>query len=263
VPVLARETIYVLAFSRREFRQWAQEHRSAHGRFEYTHMSSQLEGARQRGKYIALDGWGDRRNAAALGQMIHARELSKVEHDGIADTITVIHMPVYVMGDYLSTQIMQMFNVTPEQIGLPVTRQCPCFWCTRFREQGLPHPADQLADVIGAMPQHMRELTERVQSALVSVEDDLRRAGSAYQGFSVVAQTPERADWTMRFDLDWPESSYGHTCAHVCGGDGHSCDTLATEDMTYVLPSGGKRTLPLCATCYDAERRMILDEEGR
>ncbi len=51
---------------------------------------------------------------------------------------------------------------------------------------------------------------------------------------------------------DWAE--HGSTCAHVCGPDpDHRCDAKATTALTFTLPSGGVRHLPLCGPCNASE----------
>lgn len=58
-------------------------------------------------------------------------------------------------------------------------------------------------------------------------------------------------------DANWPDDN-SNVCAHVCGGDaGHVCDVRATERLTYELPSGGRRTMPLCGPCHAAERAEV------
>lgn len=270
MPIPVRERIYVLAYSRQEFRAWASEHRSARWRFEYAWRSDQVEGLRQGSCHVALLGWRERSNVAELEQAVEARELLRVEHDAMSDTITVLHVPPHIFADHLSTQIMRAFDVTPQAVGLPAaSRLCPCCGCVSLRDQE-EGAYRQLVEVMNLIPPGIQELTESVQRGMEPLQN-LHTALRTH-GFSInteptmdetVAESAAHADRVMRFDLDWPESSYGSTCAHVCGSDGHSCDVRATRDMTYNLPSGGKRTMPLCTTCYDAERRMMLDQEGR
>lgn len=63
-------------------------------------------------------------------------------------------------------------------------------------------------------------------------------------------------------ELNWPSPDrsvdYGSTCAHICGDD-HRCDARATTSITYTIPSGGKRTMPVCAPCYAAEQHQEGD----
>jgi hypothetical protein len=56
------------------------------------------------------------------------------------------------------------------------------------------------------------------------------------------------------------------TCAHVCGPDpDHECEARATTTLSYETP-GGKRTMPICQTCFNAEwaakQRYELVSEG-
>lgn len=66
---------------------------------------------------------------------------------------------------------------------------------------------------------------------------------------------PASIDWgepLEESDANWPVQ--GRVCAHVCGGNAdHECDARATEQLTYALPSGGTRTMPICAACNAAE----------
>jgi hypothetical protein len=53
-------------------------------------------------------------------------------------------------------------------------------------------------------------------------------------------------------DANWP--SQGDTCAHICGADpDHQCDARATTRLAYDLPSGGTRSMPICAPCNASE----------
>lgn len=61
-------------------------------------------------------------------------------------------------------------------------------------------------------------------------------------------------------DANWPADN-SNVCAHVCGGD-HQCDVRATAQLTYELPSGGLRTMPLCQTCHAAECAAAVVARG-
>ena len=51
---------------------------------------------------------------------------------------------------------------------------------------------------------------------------------------------------------NWPEQ--GGTCAHVCGPDSdHRCAASANCQLDYDLPSGGTRSMPICAPCWESE----------
>lgn len=51
---------------------------------------------------------------------------------------------------------------------------------------------------------------------------------------------------------NWPEQ--GGTCAHVCGPDpDHRCAARANCRLAYELPSGGTRSMPICAPCLESE----------
>jgi hypothetical protein len=78
-----------------------------------------------------------------------------------------------------------------------------------------------------------------------------------------VAQTRENG-WLSRSELNWPSpdrsAEYGTTCAHICGGD-HECEARASTSITFDIPSGGKRSMPVCTTCYDAEMRETMEDQ--
>lgn len=70
-------------------------------------------------------------------------------------------------------------------------------------------------------------------------------------------------DWGMPLedsDANWPDDN-SNVCAHVCGGD-HQCDVRATAQLTYELPSGGLRTMPLCQPCHTAECAAVVADRG-
>lgn len=88
--------------------------------------------------------------------------------------------------------------------------------------------------------------------------------------FSAIEPEPDEGGttvpgrWRPSSDLDWPESSSGETCAHVCGGGAdHICAASAEAYLTFTLPTGGQRHLPVCDPCYDAEQRALLEEKGK
>jgi len=56
----------------------------------------------------------------------------------------------------------------------------------------------------------------------------------------------------------WTE--HGGACAHVCGGGAdHRCGAKATTSLTYRLPSGGTRRMPICGPCKTAEEAALQD----
>lgn len=65
----------------------------------------------------------------------------------------------------------------------------------------------------------------------------------------------DTADWgdpLTAADADWP--AQGSTCAHICGADpDHACDASASTRLTYPLPSGGTRSMPICSPCHESE----------
>lgn len=76
-------------------------------------------------------------------------------------------------------------------------------------------------------------------------------------------------DWGMPLedsDANWPDED-SNVCAHVCGGDpDHVCDVRAATQLTYGLPSGGTRAMPVCRPCFNSEwaakQRYQLVSEG-
>lgn len=131
---------------------------------------------------------------------------------------------------------------------------CPCGTCRAGRllrtdllasllSGGFPVPPSY-----GALPQ--REASPRqVEARRV---EEAERTAQPYRPYAVA-------------ELNWPSPdqsmSYGSTCAHICG-DNHRCDARATRSLTYAIPSGGTRTMPVCAPCYEAEQRAAQAEEG-
>lgn len=78
-----------------------------------------------------------------------------------------------------------------------------------------------------------------------------RATGDRWQDSAV-----DRIFWGMPLedsDTNWPDDN-SNICAHVCGGDpDHTCDVRAATQLTYDLPSGGTRTMPICQPCFNAE----------
>lgn len=82
--------------------------------------------------------------------------------------------------------------------------------------------------------------------------------GSEYDGITTALAgtfAGPSLDWgdpPTAADADWP--TQGETCAHVCGpGPDHQCEARATTRLTYMLPSGGTRSMPMCTPCHTSE----------
>lgn len=86
-------------------------------------------------------------------------------------------------------------------------------------------------------------------------DDTLREVLAVLNPASRSAPEPAPEAWGERLtasDANWP--AQGQTCAHVCGGDAdHTCDAKASTRLTYTLPSGGTRSMPICQPCYQSE----------
>lgn len=131
---------------------------------------------------------------------------------------------------------------------------CPCGWRT---EAVPPRRFGEL-----------RALTfEHGQGGILAVEALIREGMVTRELFmaSLAALDPanrRRADdasaleWGAPLedsDANWPDED-SNVCAHVCGGDAdHACDVRAATRLTYDLPSGGTRTMPICHPCRNAE----------
>lgn len=148
---------------------------------------------------------------------------------------------------------------------------CPCGWRTELVESRRFEELRALTSAHGQAG--MAALTEIIRRGIVSyaecvgtmgiVDQANRRAGDSadalrYAYSSTVRHQAEAApalDWgdpLTAADADWP--SQGGTCAHICGADpDHRCDARATTRLAYGLPSGGTRSMPLCAPCHASE----------
>lgn len=81
-----------------------------------------------------------------------------------------------------------------------------------------------------------------------------------------ITATVDWGDPLADSDANWPDDN-SNICAHVCGGDpDHACDVRAATQLTYDLPSGGTRTMPVCRPCFNSEwaakQRYQLVSEG-
>lgn len=93
---------------------------------------------------------------------------------------------------------------------------------------------------------------------------EVRAAGDRQRDSAV-----DRIFWGMPLedsDANWPDDN-SNVCAHVCGGDpDHACDARAATQLTYDLPSGGTRAMPVCRPCFNSEwaakQRYQLVSEG-
>lgn len=137
---------------------------------------------------------------------------------------------------------------------------CPCGWETEFAPMRRHDELRALtaAHVDAAVQRYVREGVYTVEAfrELMSVADRANRR-SEFDGIIAAldgAYAGPALDWgepLSESDANWPDDA-SQVCAHICGGD-HECDVRATTSLTYALPSGGKRTMPMCATCKAAE----------
>lgn len=250
MPIPTRRTVYVLARNREEFRTWAREHRSSVWRFEYLYHPQQFELFSPQGQfYLRLPGWSEGRGARQpVLDMIRVRRLvlAEMSEDGRVTPVRIIqpqqgytsHVPVDVALAEWPVGTYEVYQRAMESM----TRD------------------------LHVLPRVVDQAMENVRRGLMSVEE-MRRA-SGLDGhrrlLSLVPETPfaepdvqsaADADAVMYSARNWPGNSYGSTCAHVCAGE-HICDVRASVDMTYSLPTGGRRVMPLCNTCYWVEQKL-------
>src|SRR5581483_8733268 len=128
------------------------------------------------------------------------------------------------------------------------------FGATRCRCSLTPvvPPPDLLVTVTAQANELQRAFTA-MGAALAPLAEHAHRAVAAIGRAARPGGTAELEDAA---DADWPAESA--VCCHVCGPDpGHRCDARATTSITHPLPSGGKRTLPLCDPCHAAETAEV------
>lgn len=270
MPYTVYPKIYVVARNREEFRRWARERRGAPWRFEYLWRPSSVPWLPRGSRYAAVPGWEMHRGMYGLmAQAVRERQWIRVD---VLENGNIVYM--HDVSSQLAGRIAQTFSVTPEQLGVSGIRQCPCRGCTAIRRdaqqptaiQGA-RPTGYIVDEITSTPSvgYVNQLTERLQDRIVSI-GEMRDARAPNDGGSPTgySQSVADANLIMSGDVDWPADSYGFTCAHVCGGDSdHVCDARAVTNITYKLPTGGRRRMPVCGPCCDAELSVLLDEKGR
>jgi len=114
-------------------------------------------------------------------------------------------------------------------------------------------PPPDLLVTITAQSNELQRAFTAMGRALAPLAEQAHRAMAAIGQATRAGASAVLEDAT---DADWP--AQGATCAHVCGPDpGHRCDARATTSITHPLPSGGKRTLPLCGPCHAAETTEV------
>jgi hypothetical protein len=105
---------------------------------------------------------------------------------------------------------------------------------------------DEMARVTGPVVQAIRDRHDVIAAANRHADERI----AAWRGR--LDSAIEWGDPIETADADWP--AQGSTCAHVCGGNpDHACDARATTRLTYTLPSGGTRSMPICAPCFESE----------
>lgn len=145
---------------------------------------------------------------------------------------------------------------------------CPCGWRTEEVEL---RRFEELCALTGEHGRAGYEaLTELLQRGVYSYAEYAALTGIVLGGdpggaarrLAATERQPERD--AVAGQLDWGEplaAAYSNwptddsaTCAHVCGGDpDHQCDARATTHLTYDLPSGGRRRMPMCGPCFASE----------
>lgn len=124
-------------------------------------------------------------------------------------------------------------------------------------ERGVYSYGDYLA-LMGITDQANRRLVERPVGEVPNVAAN-RRADERVETwrpartFTAMVGDDDWGEPLSASDANWP-SDASRVCAHVCGGDAdHACDARATATLTYALPSGGTRTMPICGPCHASE----------
>lgn len=128
---------------------------------------------------------------------------------------------------------------------------CSCGWLTETVARGRRE-----REVMDLADAHRDQGNARAVARLLA---DVERYGEAPGARQSTATTgpglpPNDNGYMLASDRDWPADGKATTCAHVCGADpDHTCDAKAATALTFTLPSGGKRHLPLCGPCHQAE----------
>jgi hypothetical protein len=107
-------------------------------------------------------------------------------------------------------------------------------------------------------------ITDQANRRADDSADALRYALDVLNPASRRERAETRIDWgdpvTVE-DANWP--AQGSTCAHICGADpDHACDARASTRLTYPLPSGGTRSMPICGPCYESETAAKEDVDA-
>jgi hypothetical protein len=163
---------------------------------------------------------------------------------------------------------MQMDEATREIRG-----HCPCGWRTEFVPSRRYEELRALASAhVEAAILWLRTATAGVSFADYAAMEGILDEANRRPGFDGIIASMDRAvypspsraeygasvgqlDWgdpLSESDANWP--SQGDTCAHICGADpDHRCQARATTRLVYKLPSGGTRSMPICAPCHESE----------
>lgn len=137
---------------------------------------------------------------------------------------------------------------------------CPvCGWRTELVESRRFEELRALTMLHGQAGQAaLRELLERGLYSYADYAALMGILGSANRPREAPGAIPEARQGSAAMGevptafADWPEQ--GSTCAHVCGADpDHQCQAGASVHLTYALPSGGTRSMPMCGPCYQSE----------
>jgi len=129
------------------------------------------------------------------------------------------------------------------------------FFFANYSDYPLPPaaPPPDLLATITAQANDLQRAFAAIGAALAPLAEQAHRAMAAVGRATRLGTVAVLED---AGDADWP--AQGATCAHVCGPDpSHTCDARATASVTHPLPSGGKRTLPLCGPCHAAETTEV------
>jgi hypothetical protein len=115
--------------------------------------------------------------------------------------------------------------------------------------------ATALATALRGLGESLRPLVNRARETRELIEAISQRTDERIAAWRARRET-DGLDWgdaLTEADANWP-AAQGGTCAHICGADpDHACNARAAMRLAYNLPSGGTRSMPICAPCHASE----------
>jgi hypothetical protein len=212
-------TVLVVARSHAAFRTWYAENQTERYTFRYADLVT-LRRAPEGSAYLALEGWGDRPNMALMVEVIRDRTLVRkvLAPDGsLAAYAPVPSENWRIFQEYLVGQVMAAYGVAAQGIA--------------------PYPTYTFDNVNALRAAHG---LPPMEPDTVQITHPTRYSLDEVRGLP---------DATRR------EAPVYDTCAHVCGGDAdHVCEARAVTNLSFTLPTGGQRRMPVCQACYTSEK---------